>query len=79
MSEINKEELLEKIRRKKSLHLVDVRNAPDYRKEHIPGAIHLLISATRTSSPTRGVGGSGKKRVILSRKDDCRRIRFGLT
>ena len=44
MSEISKEELLEKIERKETFHLVDVRDTPDYRKERIPGAVHLLIS-----------------------------------
>ncbi len=44
MDEITKEELLQKIERNESFHLVDVRDTPDYRKEHITGAVHLLIS-----------------------------------
>jgi rhodanese-related sulfurtransferase len=44
MDTINKEELLEKIRRKENFHLVDVRDTDDYEKEHIVGAVHLLIS-----------------------------------
>jgi rhodanese-related sulfurtransferase len=41
---IKKEELLELIEQKKDFHLVDVRDTPDYQKEHIIGAVHLLIS-----------------------------------
>ncbi len=44
MDTITKEELLEKIKYKESFHLVDVRDTPDYRKEHIVGAVHLLIA-----------------------------------
>ena len=44
MDTINKEELLEKIRRKENFHIVDVRDTDDYKKEHIVGAVHLLIS-----------------------------------
>jgi rhodanese-related sulfurtransferase len=40
---ITKEELLEKMKRKEIFHLVDVRDTPDYQKEHIVGAVHLLI------------------------------------
>jgi rhodanese-related sulfurtransferase len=44
MDTITKEELLEKIRRNVDFHLVDVRDTPDYQKEHIVGAVHLQIS-----------------------------------
>ena len=40
---ITKEELLDKMKRKETFHLVDVRDTPDYQKEHIVGAVHLLI------------------------------------
>lgn len=41
---IIKEELLEKMKRNEPFHLLDVRDTPDYQKEHIVGAVHLLIS-----------------------------------
>ena len=41
---ITKEELLEKIKQKDNFHLVDVRDTPDYQKEHIVGAVHILIA-----------------------------------
>ena len=44
MDTINKEVLLGKIQRNESFHLVDVRDTPEYQKEHIVGAVHLLIS-----------------------------------
>ena len=44
MDTITKEELLEKIERSDNFHLIDVRDTPDYQKEHIVGAVHVLIS-----------------------------------
>lgn len=44
MDTITKEELLEKVEKHETFHLVDVRDTPDFRTEHIVGAIHLLIS-----------------------------------
>ena len=44
MDTLTKEELLEKIRRQETFHLVDVRDTPDFLKAHIVGAVHLLIS-----------------------------------
>ena len=44
MDTISKDELLEKIRQHENFHLVDVRDTPDFQKEHISGAVHLLIS-----------------------------------
>jgi rhodanese-related sulfurtransferase len=44
MDTIDKKELLKKIQQKESFQLVDVRDTPDYRKEHIVGAVHLLIA-----------------------------------
>lgn len=41
---ITKEKLLEKIKLKQNFHLLDVRDAGDYQKEHIVGAEHLLIA-----------------------------------
>lgn len=41
---ITKEKLKEKIARGEKFTLIDVRDTPDYEKEHIPGAVHLLIS-----------------------------------
>ena len=41
---ITKEELREKIDHSEEFKLVDVRDTPDYQKEHIIGAVHLLIS-----------------------------------
>ena len=43
MDTITKEELMKKIEQKETFHLIDVRDTPDYQKEHIPGAVHLLI------------------------------------
>jgi rhodanese-related sulfurtransferase len=44
MDNISKDELLEKIKQKENFHLIDVRDTDDYQKEHIIGAVHLLIS-----------------------------------
>ena len=44
MNTITKEELLEKIKQNETFHLLDVRDTPDYQKEHIVGAVHMLIS-----------------------------------
>lgn len=41
---INKEKLKEKIEKGENLRILDVRDTPEYEKEHIIGAEHLLIS-----------------------------------
>jgi len=41
---INTEELKEKMDKGEEFILLDVRDTPDYEKEHIVGAVHLLIS-----------------------------------
>jgi rhodanese-related sulfurtransferase len=41
---ITKEELRKKIDHGEEFKLVDVRDTPDYQREHIVGAVHLLIS-----------------------------------
>jgi rhodanese-related sulfurtransferase len=41
---ITKEELKAKIDTGEAFKLVDVRDTPDYRQAHIPGAVHLLIA-----------------------------------
>lgn len=41
---ITKEELKTKIDAGEAFKLVDVRDTPDYRQAHIPGAVHLLIA-----------------------------------
>jgi len=41
---ITKEELKARIDRGEDFKLVDVRDTPDYKREHIPGAVHLLIA-----------------------------------
>lgn len=41
---ITKEELKSKIDRGEKLRLVDVRDTPDFKQEHIVSAIHLLIA-----------------------------------
>ncbi len=64
---ITKEELLEKVKRNETFHLVDVRDTPDYQKEHIVGAVHLLISdMTRKSAEAL----FGKKDVIVTYSQD---------
>ena len=64
---ITKEELLEKMGQKETFHLVDVRDTPDYQKEHIAGAVHLLISEmTRESVETL----FGKQDVIVTYSQD---------
>ena len=41
---ITTEQLKAKIEAKEAFKLVDVRDTPDYRQAHIPGAVHLLIA-----------------------------------
>jgi len=41
---ITKEELKRKIDLGENIKLVDVRDTPDFREEHIVGAVHLLIA-----------------------------------
>jgi rhodanese-related sulfurtransferase len=41
---ITKEDLKARIERGDKFRLVDVRDTPDYEREHIPGAVHLLIA-----------------------------------
>jgi rhodanese-related sulfurtransferase len=43
VNSVTKEELLKKITHKEDFHLLDVRDTPDYQKEHIVGAEHILI------------------------------------
>ncbi|MFX1295101.1 MAG: rhodanese-like domain-containing protein [Promethearchaeota archaeon] len=40
---ITRDELKKKIDNKEQFKLLDVRDTPDYEKEHIVGAIHILI------------------------------------
>jgi rhodanese-related sulfurtransferase len=64
---ITKEELMEKMKRNETFHLVDVRDTPDYQREHIVGAVHLLISGmTKESAETL----FGKKDVIVTYSQD---------
>lgn len=64
---ITKEELLEKVKRNETFHLVDVRDTPDYQKEHIVGAVHLLIS-DMTKETTEAL--FGKQDVIVTYSQD---------
>ncbi len=64
---ITKEELLEKVKRNETFHLVDVRDTPDYQKEHIVGAVHLLIS-DMTKESTEAL--FGKQDVIVTYSQD---------
>jgi rhodanese-related sulfurtransferase len=41
---ITKEELLKKVEIGEKFHLIDVRGSDEYQKEHIVGAVHLLIA-----------------------------------
>jgi len=41
---ISRDELKKKLDKKEPVKLLDVRDTPDYKKEHIKGALHLLIS-----------------------------------
>lgn len=41
---ITKEELREKVDNGEEFKLIDVRDTPDYEREHIVGAVHLLIA-----------------------------------
>ena len=48
---ITKEELKEKMDWGEIFILLDVRDTPDYEKEHITGAVHLLISEMEEKAP----------------------------
>ena len=41
---ISRDELKKKFDENESFKLLDVRDTPDYEKEHITGAVHILIS-----------------------------------
>ncbi|NVM31988.1 MAG: rhodanese-like domain-containing protein [Candidatus Helarchaeota archaeon] len=41
---IKRDELKKKIEKKEPFKLLDVRDTPDFEKEHIVGAVHILIS-----------------------------------
>jgi rhodanese-related sulfurtransferase len=47
MKKITKEEIKENMDRGERFKLIDVRDTPEYEREHIVGAIHLLISEMR--------------------------------
>lgn len=55
---ITKEELKEKMDSGENFILLDVRDTPDYEKEHITGAVHFLISDLEE-----------KARAILKKED----------
>ena len=59
MQTITKEELKGKIDRGENLKLVDVRDTPDFRKEHIVGAVHLLIMPALQAARRFGFGVQG--------------------
>lgn len=44
VKKITREEIKEKIDQSEKFRLIDVRDTPDYEREHIVGAVHLLIS-----------------------------------
>lgn len=64
---ITKEELLDKMKGNETFHLVDVRDTPDYQKEHIVGAVHLLISGMTKESAEALFG---KQDVIVTYSQD---------
>lgn len=70
MDTITKEELLEKIRNEEAFHILDVRDTPDYRREHITGAVHLLI-AEMTREKVEGMFGSADLIVTYSLDRNC--------
>lgn len=50
---ITKEKIKEKMAHREKITLIDVRDTPEYEKEHIRGAIHLLISEMTRENVTR--------------------------
>jgi rhodanese-related sulfurtransferase len=67
---ITKEELKAKIERAERFRLVDVRDTPDYEKEHIPGAVHLLI-AEMSREKAEAMFDKGDLIVTYSLDKDC--------
>jgi rhodanese-related sulfurtransferase len=67
VKKITKEEIMEKIDRGEKFRLIDVRNTPDYNKEHIVGAVHLLISEM---TPDRLEALLEKDDVIITYSED---------
>lgn len=63
MDTITKEELLGKIKKEDKFLLLDVRDTPDYHKEHIPGAVHMLISEMSSEKMEKL---SGKKDLVVT-------------
>ncbi len=70
MDTITKEELLEKIQNEEAFHILDVRDTPDYRREHITGAVHLLI-AEMTREKVEGMFGQDDLIVTYSLDRNC--------
>lgn len=64
---ISKEELREKIEKDEPFHLVDVRDTPDFEKEHIVGAVHLLIPEM---TPENLASRFPKNDVIITYSED---------
>ena len=60
---ISKEELKARIDRGENFRLVDVRDTPDYKREHIPGAVHLLIAEL---NPERAAAMFDKRDLIVT-------------
>lgn len=58
---------MEKINRGEEFMLIDVRDTPDYEKEHIVGAIHLLI---RKMKPDRLEALADKDDLIVTYSKD---------
>jgi len=67
---ISKEDLKSKIDAGEKFRLVDVRDTPDYQKEHIVGAVHLLIAEL---NPEKAGSMSAKDDLIVtySLDKDC--------
>jgi hydroxyacylglutathione hydrolase len=62
-----KEEIMEKINRGEKFRLIDVRDISDYEKEHIVGAIHLLIGEM---TPDRVEALVDKDDLIITYSED---------
>jgi rhodanese-related sulfurtransferase len=67
---ITKEELKAKIDAREEFKLVDVRDTPDYRRAHIPGAVHLLIGEM-DGGRIRANFRPEEEIVVYSRDIDC--------
>jgi rhodanese-related sulfurtransferase len=70
MPTITKEELKAKIERGERIRLVDVRDTPDYEREHIVGAEHMLI-AEMSREKAEAVFDKGELIVTYSLDRDC--------